>query len=178
MSQQDETQARHLVELGFLEEILNELGYSTQLVEKSAGLPYHTLLAALEPDGQERPRQLALNYYPVDEDQVEYSLLLQYYIALPFALDEAGLARVREWLPEINNQVVLGHFSISDEQKQLAYRYVQTLPRDEVITTEAVADVLTLVTYSPVLFAEALEGLATGKLSLEQARKEVRKSLG
>jgi hypothetical protein len=166
------------VELGFLEEILDELGYSTQLVEKSAGLPYHTLLVALEPDAQERPRQLALNYYPVDEDQVEYSLLLQYYIALPITFDEAGLGRVRAWLPEINNQMVLGHFGITDEQKQVHYRYVQALPRDEVVTTEAVADVLTLVTYSPVLFASALEDLAAGKLTIEQARKQVKKTIG
>jgi hypothetical protein len=42
----------------------------------------------------------------------------------------------------------------------------------------AAADVPTLVTYSPVLFADALEGVATGKLTLDQICKQIKKSPG
>jgi len=174
----EELHARHLVELGFLEEVLNELGYTTQLVEKSGQVPYHTLLVALEPDEQARPRQLALNFYPVGEDLAPHSLLLQYYLLLPIRPKGAGAQRVRDWLPEVNSQVVLGHFGLGETAGQLHFRYVQALPRDEVITSEAVADVLTLVTYSPLLFLPALEGLADGSLTLAEARAQLQASLG
>jgi hypothetical protein len=132
----------------------------------------------LEPDEQNRPRQLALNFYPVGQDLAAHSLLLQYYLLLPIALDTAGARRVAGWLPEINNQVVLGHFSLGDQTNQLHFRYVQALPRDEVITAETVTDVLTLVTYSPVLFAAALEGLGNGSLTLAEAQAQVQARLG
>ncbi len=174
----EETHARHLVELGFLQEVLVELGYATHLVERSEQAPYHTLLVNLEPDELGRPRQLALNFYPVDEALIANSLLLQYYLLLPVALNAAGARRVREWLPEINSQTVLGHFGLDAEAQRLHFRYVQALPRDEVITAEAVEDVLTLVTYSPLLYAAALEGLANGSLRLAEARAQVQARLG
>ena len=84
----------------------------------------------------------------------------------------------RLWLPEINSQTVLGHFGLDAEAQRLHFRYVQALPRDEVITAEAVEDVLTLVTYSPLLYADALEGLANGSLTLAEARAQVQARLG
>jgi hypothetical protein len=167
---QEEMHARHLVELGFVEAIVHDLGLKAQLMERSEQVPYHTLLVDLEPDAQERPRQMALSFYPVSADQVEHSLLLQYYIVLPVTLEGDGLARVRAWLPEINNKVVLGHFGITDDQHQLHYRYVQALPADELIEADTLQDVITLTGYTPLLFQNSLEDLAAGDITLEQAR--------
>ncbi len=180
---QDEIHARHLAELGFLENIVRDLGLTAQLVERSEQVPYHTLLVDLEPDAQERPRQMAVNFYPADPELVAHTLLLQYFIVLPVALDEAGAARVREWLPELNNQVVVGHFSLSGpgaaagQTPQLHFRYVQALPSDEVITSEAVADVMTLVSYTPLLYQNALENLAAGLTTIDQARASLKADL-
>ncbi len=172
-----EIHARHLAELGFLEDIVRDMGLSAQLVERSDQVPYHTLLVELEPDAQERPRQMAVNFYPADPELVADTLLLQYFIVLPVALDEAGAARVREWLPEINNQVVVGHFSLStstSEAPQLHFRYVQALLSDEVVSAKAVSDVITLVSYTPLLYQNALEDLAAGTITLEQARASLK----
>lgn len=175
---QDEIHARHLAELGFLEDIVRDRGLSAQLIERSEQVPYHTLLVELEPDAQERPRQMAVNFYPADPELVADTLLLQYFIVLPVAQDEAGAARVREWLPEINNQVVVGHFSLSSpsagQAPQLHFRYVQALPSDEVITAAAVSDVITLVSYTPLLYQNALEDLAAGTITLDQARASLK----
>jgi len=168
---EDETHARHLAQLGFLQDIVRDLGLSAQLVERSEQVPFHTLLVDLEPDAQERPRQMAVNFYPADPELVADTLLLQYFIVLPGTPDEAGAARVREWLPEVNNQVVVGHFSLSSAAPwQMHFRYVQALPSDAVITAEAVSDVITLVSYTPLLYQNALEDLAAGDISVEQAR--------
>jgi hypothetical protein len=162
---QDEMHARHLVELGFLEEAITSLDMAAQLIEKSDQIDYHTLLVELEPDSQGRPRQLALNFYPVDESQLEDTLLLQYFVALPIELPETALPDIRQLLPDINNKVVLGHFGLTAGQPQLHFRYVQALPADDVITREKVANILTLVTYTPLLFQDVLEQVALGALA-------------
>lgn len=170
---QEQIHARHLVELGNLEAIVTEMGYTAQLVEKSRQLPYHTLLVGLEPDAKGRPMQMALTFYPLGEDELENTLLLQYFIELPFDVDEKGLARAIELLPYINNKVVVGHFGVTDGQDKLHYRYVQALPLDKIITAEAVTDVIVLANYTPVLFGDVLEELAEGKISIEQAKAKV-----
>ena len=168
---QDQIHARHLVELGFLQNIVRDLGLTAELVERSEQVPYHTLLVGLEPDAEERPRQMAVNFYPADPELVPDTLLLQYFIVLPVTMNEAGAARLREWLPEVNNQVVVGHFSLSASQPlQLHFRYVQALPSANVIRAEAVADVITLVSYTPLLYQNAWEDLAAGDITVEQAR--------
>jgi len=173
MMNQKQIDARHLVELGHLEAIVTEMGYTAQLIEKSQQLPYHTLLVGLEPDAKGRPLQMALTFYPLGEDELENTLLLQYFIELPFDLDEKGLARTIELLPYINNKVVVGHFGVTDGQRKLHYRYVQALPLDKIITAKAVTDVIVLANYTPVLFGDVLEEIAEGKISIGQAKAKV-----
>jgi hypothetical protein len=170
---QEQIHARHLVELGQLEAIFTEMGYAAQLVERSPQIAYHTLLVGLEPDATGRPMQMALTFYPLGEDDLENTLLLQYFIELPFELDEKGLARAIDLLPHINNKAVVGHFGVTDGQNKLHYRYVQALPLDKIVTQEAVVDVIVLAEYTPVLFGDVLEEIAEGKISLEQARAKV-----
>jgi hypothetical protein len=171
----EEIQARHLVELGFLEDIFNEKGYTTHLVEKSSEIPYHTLLVDLEADAAGRPRQMALTYYPVSEEDVDYILLLQYFLELPFDVKPAQTAAVAELLAYINSKVVLGHFGVTEGKAKLHYRYVQSLPKADVISREAVSDVITLVNFTPLLFGDVLEQLSIGKVSLESAKRQVDK---
>ncbi len=171
---------RHLVELGFLQAIVTDLGLKTQLVERSADFPYHTLLVTLDPAATPTtaPLQLAVTFYPVADDQLSDTLLLQYFIALPLTVVGDGLTAVREWLPEINNQTAVGHFSLTSDHQQLHFRYVQALPAATGITRAAVGEVLLLVAYTPTLFAPPLAAVAAGALTLAQARAQVAAQFG
>lgn len=170
----DETMAtQHEVEFGFLEDVLREMGYGhLQLYERSDELPYPTLAVGLEPDPAGRDWNMALTFYPTDE--LDSVMLLQYYIQLPFELEPAGMERVAALLPSINRRLVLGHLGITEEEGAVHYRYVQALQSDELITRERVADVIKLVTFSPLLFEEMVEKLGTGVISIEEARAAVR----
>jgi hypothetical protein len=170
---QSETDARHQVELGYLEHVLNELGFPTQLVEKSPQIPYHALIIGLDDDAQGRPRQLVTTFYPVGEETVEHALLLQYFTELPFAIKGSAMSDLIALLPYLNNKVVLGHFGVTEGKHTLHYRYVQTLPRDQSITREAVIDAVRLVSYTPALFEDVLEALVTGDLTVAQAHAQI-----
>jgi hypothetical protein len=121
---------------------------------------------------------MALTYYPIGEEEAENTLFLQYFVELPFEVSGEGLSRVAALLPEINNRLVLGHLGISAGKGRAHYRYVQALPLDRIVSREAVADVLVLVTYTPQLFGELLERVAMGSISLGQARLELATRLG
>jgi hypothetical protein len=170
---QEQIQARHLVELGFLESIFGDMGYQAQLVESSAEIAYPVLLVELDPDEMSRPRQMALTFYPVGEEDLENTMLLQYFLELPFELSPEGRERAAELLPYVNNKVVLGHFGLGDKENRVHYRYVQALRQDQVVSREAVVDVIVLLSYTPVLFQPVLEALAQGALSVREAREQI-----
>ena len=170
----EQMHARHLVELGFLQDAIGEMGHSSRVAPRSSALPYHTLIVDLDPDAKGRPRQLAMNYYPIDDAEFSDSLFLQYFITFPFALDPSSVTSLAIVLTLVNTKVVLGHFGIDDEQKQLHFRYVQVLPSDEVMAVEKVANAFTLVSYTPRLFQDLLEDVATGSVKLEAAITQVR----
>ena len=106
--------ARHLVELGFLQDAVRELGMRSTLIERSNDVAYHTLLVSLAADAKGRERQLALNYYPLEDEEFEDTLFLQYFIGLSTEVKQATLPAIREFLPAINNKVVIGHFGITE----------------------------------------------------------------
>jgi hypothetical protein len=170
---QSEIDAQHQVELGYLEHILNDLGFPTQLVEKSPQIPYHALIIGVDDDVEGRQRQLIATFYPLDEETVEHVLLLQYFTELPFAVKESAMPSLIALLPYLNNKVVLGHFGVTEGKQTIHYRYVQTLPKDKSVTRESVIDAVRLVSYTPLLFEEVLEALASGELSLAQARAQI-----
>lgn len=169
----EQMHARHLVELGFLQDAIGELDLNSRIIERSAQVPYHTLLVEIEPDAKRRARQLAMNFYPLEDEEFADTLFLQYFIGLPFEVKPSALATVAQVLPDVNNKMVLGHFGLTDGTRQLHFRYVQALPSDEVMSGEKIATVLLLVRYTPILFGDLLEEVASGTLSLEAARKKV-----
>jgi hypothetical protein len=168
-----EIEARHLDELRVLENILNERGYQTNLVEKSDQVPYSTLMVALEKDTQDRQREMALTFYPVSEEEIEHVMLLQYFIELPFEIQAGLQGMVADLLAYINARVVVGHFGITMGAAKIHFRYVQPFLRSEAVRKEAVADVFTLVNFTALLFSNLFEPAASGQISLEEARSLV-----
>ena len=169
----EQMHARHLVELGFLQDVVGELELSSRIIERSPQVAYHTLLVEIEADSKRRSRQLAMNFYPLEDEEFSDTLFLQYFIGLPFEVKQSALPTVAQILPDVNNKVVLGHFGLTAGARQLHFRYVQPLPSDEVMSAEKVASVLLLVRYTPILFGDLLEEVASGAVTLDAARARV-----
>ncbi len=168
---QTQMYARHLVELGFIENVVNQMGYSsTELIEASKDLPYHTLLVNLEPDSQGRQRQMTLTFYPIDIEEFGNTLLLQYFTELPFAVKTGVMDEINKFFIYLNNKTVVGHFGITQGQNKLNHRYVQTLPSEDVISEGVVADTLMLFNYTSMLFGSLVEAVASGEMSASEAQ--------
>ena len=165
-----EREARHLTELQNLELILNSMGFQSQLLQKSDPMPTHALVTRIPmPEGQE-PVEMALTFYPVEPDTVEDTLLLQYYIQLPYNFDDEALESYRRLVPDMNGKAVVGHFGLDVASRKAHYRYVQAIPADRPITKALVADVVILVAYTPPLFADLLHAVETNSLDEHMVR--------
>lgn len=165
-------EAQHLVELENLKQIFMALGYEpVELHEKSAQIPFHTLLVGLEMLEDHHPPQLALTFYPVAE--FEETLFLQYFSELPFSIKDSALPVVQALLPEINNKLVIGYFGISEAARRVHLRYVQALNVDDDVTLEHIENVAAMFAFSPILFADLLAATASGQLTLEAARAKL-----
>jgi len=164
-------ETRNLVMLGYLEEIFTDLGYvGTQLLDQSAELSIPSLLVPLDTDKKGRARFISLMFYPAPE--LEDTLLLQYYIEMPFPAEKASLPDFYALLPALNHKAVVGYFGFGDSDKPY-YRYVQALRADQRITKDHVTDVIALIVTTTDLLQDVLEDVASGKSSVEEGRKRV-----
>jgi hypothetical protein len=162
-------ETRNLVLLGYLEEIFVDLGYEdAQVIEPSAQVALPSLLVSLEADKKGRARFLTLMFYPVAE--MEDTLLLQYYVELPFQV--AAVPAVNTLLPVLNHRAVVGYFGLDGNAKPY-YRYVQALRADARPTAKDVADVTALIVTTTDLLQAVFEEVASGTTSLDDARSRI-----
>ena len=165
--------ARHLQELQNLETVLKAMDFPAKLLQKAGPIPQHALVTRVAMPTPHPSLEMALTFYPVDPNTIQHTLLLQYYIQLPFDLDKNTRDHYRLLLPDINGKTVLGHFGLDIDSGKPHYRYVQALPIDRPITKAAVVDVIVLVGYTPALFADVLSALANKKVDVATARKQL-----
>lgn len=164
----DSTLQRHFAELGLLSNLMKNLDYETQLIEQSAEVPYHTLLVELESDPLKTQRQMALTFYPIDDDEFENILLLQYYLDLPFEVPKNQVESVKKLLVPLNGRLILGHFGMTESLDRVNYRYVQVLDSEELITEGVVQDVLILISFTTLVLGNAIARFVAGELSEQQ----------
>ena len=165
----DAIYARHLVELGYLEDIVSGMGYTAQIIEASAEVPYHTLLVKMEPDEKGRDRQMACTFYPLTEEDSENILLLQYFLELPFEFVTKAKPQIHEMLIALNNKSVVGHFGITDGQNKIHHRYIQSYATSNLLFEVATSEVVSLFNYTSLIFGEVIESVATQQKTAKEA---------
>ncbi|NQX70026.1 YbjN domain-containing protein [Paenibacillus alba] len=169
----DLVHARHLAQLGLLKDILDETGLATNLLEKSEAIPLHVLMAGFQEDKKGRERFLHFSFLPLNDEEIGAIQLLQIYSTLPFHLQEGRRGEVASVLLEINTRLPIGHFGIN-EQNELHYRYVYSIPATSTFESEEVLEILSLFVYMCDMFAEHVELVASGEAGAEQVIQALR----
>ncbi len=165
----DIERARELVELGNLEQYLQQMEIPCELSEGTAEFPVSTLLVELPEDKQGRKNWITLNYVPQEEGDFDHLRLLQFYSHLPFQYDPAYEGEVVKLLPKANGKLILGHFNLSHEQKAIAYRYTFTQLVKESLDVDAVMEIIMLLAFLMEMMAPFIENVATGRQNFETA---------
>jgi hypothetical protein len=165
--------ARHLAQLSFLKQILDEEGLPTTLLEKSEEIPIHLLMAGVQQDQEGRDRFLHFSFLPLDEEEIQSTLLLQIYSTLPFAMEGNYREQIALLLLEINTRLPIGHIGMN-ENNEIHYRYVYTLSSSKTFQSDEILDVLSLFVYMLEMFGGVIEPVAKGTVDAAAAAASLR----
>lgn len=160
--------AKHLAELGSLQIGFAQEGLNAELVERTPEIPLHVLLLSLGKDGSDRDRIVNMNFSPLPESDIEWIKLLQLYTVVPCEIADGRRDEVERLLLVANSLVPLGHFGIKEDGEVYA-RYVYAVPSAQTVSSNELLEVVSLYHYMLELFANRIEGVASGELSMDEA---------
>ncbi|WP_284638203.1 YbjN domain-containing protein [Paenibacillus silviterrae] len=164
--------ARHLAELGFLKQYLEEAGLQSDLLEKSEEVPLNVLLAPMLKDHKGRDRYVNFSFVPFTDDELESIRLLQIYTTVPVNWKEGTRSSVEKLLLAINCQLAIGHFSIKSDD-EVYYRYVYAAPGGQTLRREDMLELIDLFMLMLDMFSRTIDDVASGALSLASAMAAV-----
>jgi len=141
-----------------LKSLLEQLGYTVELLSKSEDLPVETLSLCLEQDAKNRPQFLMLTLYPLG-DALDASHFVQFYFQYPFEIDVARRGKILQALPAVNQELPLGHFNLSADEKSVYFKYVFALPQNQDVEPLFFNDVLDMCLYAQTHFQDRFEVL-------------------
>lgn len=168
--------AKHIAELGFLENALRASGRDeTDLVEPEAADELPTLLISLGDDDEHRPRVLHVRIIPLDEEESDATRFVELYVPLPFEVPDEKLSELREALSIVNEHLAIGHFGLMRDGS-LYYRYVLATPLVQMIDDEVFVELVAFVDFHQDHFADYLEGVVADEISLLVLDEVIRES--
>ena len=172
MNLSEKAHARHLVELGFLKEHLEEIGLESTVLERSQELPLNVLLTNIQNDHKGRKRVVNFAFVPMPEGDMDYISLLQFYTVIPCELSPENQGSLEKLIMAINCQTAIGYFG-AKENKEVFLRYTYSTSASHLISKDEFKETLFLFVYMMEIYAEIIEDVASGKKSLQEALKAI-----
>ena len=164
----DLTNAKHTAELSFLSGYLAELGFDSELLERSETTPMPILVSSIGGDAASRPRLLQFLFVPIDEDYLDVLQLLQIHTLLPFDVQPNFLNDTKGILSTINQKLGMGSVGI-DEQGDIYFKYLFAKSRFQPLDQALIIETVQLFIFLLEQFSELIESVVTGKLDMEAA---------
>jgi hypothetical protein len=156
---------RHLVDLEFLQKILENSGLKTDLTPASEENPVSFLVGVLSQTIEEK--QVAIQFAYIPGEELEEVALLQCYFFLTTPILQEHHDDVQKLIPMLNARSILGHFDI-DDSSQFFNRYVYVLPRSEAPKEAPLLEMITLAIHNFFGFCSFVLQLNQGLKTLEE----------
>jgi hypothetical protein len=161
----DLANAKYTAELSFLEGYLENLGFESELMERSDTVPMPILVSSIGGDTAGRPRLLNFLFVPIDEEHLDVLQLLQIHTLFPFDLHPDYVAETEKLLAVINQKLGMGAVGI-DEQNDIFYKYIFAKARFQPLDEGLIIETVQLFIFLMEQFSSLIEGVATGQMAL------------
>ena len=168
----DLANAKYTAELSFLEGYLDNLGFESELIERSETVPMPILVSSIGGDAAGRPRLLNFLFVPIDVEHLDILQLLQIHTLFPFDLNPDYLAATEKLLGVINQKLGMGTVGI-DEQNDIFYKYIFAKARFQPLDEGLIIETVQLFIFLMERFSNLIEGVVTGQLDLAAAIKKL-----
>ena len=156
------TNAKHTAELSFLSGYLAELGFESELVERSETLPMPILISSIGGDAAGRPRLLHFLFVPIEEDQLEILQLLQIHTLFPYEVEADYLTETEKLLSVINQKLGMGYVGI-DQENAVYYKYLFAKARYQPLDQALIVETVQLFIFLMERFSNVIESVVTGQ---------------
>jgi len=170
----EELNKRHLIELGFIKEYLEEIDFKTTILEKSEkNIPFSTLVSVIGKDYKNLERIVNLNFIPTYKELTENILVLQILSVVFCEFKVENKRSVEKILNTINSQLIVGTYSLN-EKNQIIFRYIYIVPISGKISKNEFIDTLMLFSYMQELYNDIIESVAIGDKKLYEALEDLK----
>jgi hypothetical protein len=172
MNKQDEIMMD--MDLISIQNIFNEVGLKTTLLEKSELIPLTTLGVEIDPDDSKRERNIFMSFIPLPEEVFEDIKLLQFHTELPFTGLKKSQTGLEALFNFINLNSPIGTFGLNDDYK-ISLRYIHTINKFESLsnTKSVLIDLLKFLIFTMDTYSDSIELVANSIKSSEEVLKEL-----
>jgi hypothetical protein len=164
MALPDSLSKQHMAELSLIQPVFTEAGYPAQLVAANDELPLSSLVVDLGTDDADRPRFMAVSIMPFGDHSFPSTTFTQFYVQLPFAFDASQLGDLGHAIALINGAMAVGHFAVRGDE--LFFRYMLASGSGTTVDSAMLSELVPMLIFHQEHFADYLEGVLDGEVSL------------
>ena len=152
----------------------DDMQVENRVIPAVAEAPLPTLVAVLEEDDQGRPRVLTNSFLPLEKEEAEFTVFLQFYMELPNPVPNLDRATLLECLCRLNERLPMGHCVLAapqpkfEQPEKFALRTVQGFPAGKTIDQGAFTEEVLLFDLSCDAVSRTVDALNEGK-TLDEA---------
>lgn len=166
------------VDLISIQNIINETGLKTAMLEKSELVRLSTLGIEIDTDESNRARSIFLSFIPLPEDVFDNIKLLQFHTEMPFHGLKKSKAELEALFNFININSPIGTFGLNDDYK-ISLRYIHTLNKFDSLSEkgQTILEILKFLIFTMDTYSDPIELAANSIKSSDEIIKELRKML-
>lgn len=176
MNKQDEL----IMDLDLLsiQNILNDAGLKTTLLEKSDLIRLSTLGVEIDPDESNRKRSIYMSFIPLPEEVFENIKLLQFHTEMPFHGLKNSQTGLEALFNFINVNSPIGTFGLNDDYK-ISVRYVHSMNKFQSLseTGSLILELLKFLIFTIDTYSDPIELVANSVKDADGVIKELREML-
>lgn len=165
MELDDVTHAHHEAELGLMQATLEAEDFVTQFLGAGDELPVAALVVALGVDDKERQRLMTVSIMPFGDDDFPATSFVQFYVPMPFRAPADKMGDLGHAMAVVNGAMALGHFGVRGGE--VFFRYMLAYDSATTVDGDMLIELMTMLTFHQEHFADYLEGVLEGEVSLQ-----------
>jgi hypothetical protein len=164
MELNDLIHAQHRAELGLMKTMLDAEDFTTEFIEASDELPVAALVIDLGQDDLERQRLMTVSVMPFGDDQFAQTNFIQFYVPMPFKASPGTMGDLGHAIAVVNGAMAVGHFGVRGSE--VFFRYMLSYDSGTTIGSGMLLELMSMLMFHQEHFADYLEGVLDGEISL------------
>jgi hypothetical protein len=155
--------------------LLDNDNFTTSYFEATKELPFERLNLIMPTEIKDQ-LILEMLYSPDIDEVIMGYRLFQYFVRLPFDVEESQLEQIKSLILKINMGIPLMGFGVNEDDRYVYFKSILLIPNHEEISDDlksVLSENVYMISFIFNRFYPMVKDLASGKISLEKALKKL-----